>query len=271
MIDTDNRLGPWMQMSRGQPFWPLDIRPHDIHIEDIAHQLALENRFSGAVLVPYSVAEHSYRVAHYVRDRSIAMGWTGEKLRNAVFAALTHDIEEGTGWRDMARPIKYWEGMAEYRHESKRSKLKIFEILGVDYNPEVQALVKEGDNTLLATEKRDVMAPSLLEWEPLPEPLATKVEPHYWNDAKDLFLEMYHEYKPGGPDREAMAAVRETINLSKQFWDYQISAVGECVDALREIQGLVLGHKGGNGIPIAKILEAIKALRDREVAASSEP
>ena len=41
------RRGGWCATYTGMQFWPLDPRPEDICIEDIAHALALQCRFNG--------------------------------------------------------------------------------------------------------------------------------------------------------------------------------------------------------------------------------
>lgn len=37
MAMTETRHGDWMQTVSGRQFWPMDPRPQEIHIEDIAH------------------------------------------------------------------------------------------------------------------------------------------------------------------------------------------------------------------------------------------
>ena len=41
------RVGNWMQTVGGRAFYPLDPRPEDVDIEDIAHALSLVCRFGG--------------------------------------------------------------------------------------------------------------------------------------------------------------------------------------------------------------------------------
>lgn len=47
------RKGDWLQVYTGGNFYPFDPRPEEIHIEDIAHSLALQSRFGGHCRVFY--------------------------------------------------------------------------------------------------------------------------------------------------------------------------------------------------------------------------
>ncbi len=57
------RIGNWLQTYSGIAYWPLDPRPEEVTIEDIAHHLSLICRFGGAVRRFYSVVEYSVLVS----------------------------------------------------------------------------------------------------------------------------------------------------------------------------------------------------------------
>ena len=65
----NTRDDAWILTFTGRRVWPLDPRPEDICIEDIAHALALTCRFTGHCREFYSVAQHSVLVSHYVSDQ----------------------------------------------------------------------------------------------------------------------------------------------------------------------------------------------------------
>ena len=98
------RKGDWMQTFTGEKFYPLDPRPEEIHLEDIAHALALTNRFGGHIPEPYSVAQHSLIVA----------GYCPEDLR---LCGLMHDAPEAY-LGDMVAPLK--RGMPEFKAAEDR-------------------------------------------------------------------------------------------------------------------------------------------------------
>lgn len=87
-----DRKGDWIQTFTGKQFWPLDPRPGDFVIEDIAHALSNTCRYNGHCRRFYSVAEHSVHVARAAAPE--------HKL-----AALLHDAAEAY-IADVPRPIK---------------------------------------------------------------------------------------------------------------------------------------------------------------------
>lgn len=90
----DYNAGPWVKnYPSGVRFYLTDPQPDAIRLEDIAHQLANQCRFTGAVQHFYSVAEHSLLVAHFAPAHL--------KLK-----AKLHDAHEYvTG--DFIRPLKH--------------------------------------------------------------------------------------------------------------------------------------------------------------------
>ena len=98
---TEDRIGEWMHTSSGGKFFPMDPRPEDIHITDIANGLALDCRYAGQGRVDrfYSVAEHSWLMARYARSVD------GMPTR-VCLAVLLHDAPEA--WiNDLARAVKH--------------------------------------------------------------------------------------------------------------------------------------------------------------------
>lgn len=93
MKPTLLRKGNWFTLISGKQFWPLDPRPEEIEITDIAHALSHICRWGGHCKRFYSVAQHSVMVAR--------MGETIEEKR----WGLLHDAAEAY-IGDMIRPLK---------------------------------------------------------------------------------------------------------------------------------------------------------------------
>jgi len=93
---VSERSGDWQLMASGRRVWPLDPRPEDIDIGDIAHHLSRICRWNGATRRHYSVAEHSYALALHFRLQG--------NLELARWALLHDAAEAYTG--DIVRPLK---------------------------------------------------------------------------------------------------------------------------------------------------------------------
>lgn len=99
MVDMATRRGDWQQVYTGRAFWPLDPRPEEIDIHDIAHALSMQCRYGGHCRRFYSVAEHSIHLSHVV------------PLCDALWGLL-HDASEAY-LVDIPRPLK--RSMEDYR------------------------------------------------------------------------------------------------------------------------------------------------------------
>ncbi len=169
------RRGDWMQTYSGRKFWPLDPRPEDVSIEDIAHALSLVCRFGGHCLRFYSVAEHSILVSQHCGEAD-------------ALAGLLHDGSEAY-LLDMVRPVKRF--MADYRAAEERLQRVVFEAFGLD--PVTPPAVKRADMALLVAERAQVMRPTDDVWSIDAEPLDVLIDccPPY--AAKTLFLDRFHQ------------------------------------------------------------------------------
>jgi len=143
------RNGDWLQTFTGIRFWPLDPRPEEIHINDIAHALAMQCRFAGHSKQFYSIAEHSVHVS-YLCD-------PGDELWG-----LLHDASEAY-LCDLARPTKHLPVMGEYQAAEKRLQQAIAECYGL--SSEMPESVKFADNIMVSVEARELMAPLDPDWD----------------------------------------------------------------------------------------------------------
>jgi hypothetical protein len=185
------RKGDWIQTFTGRQFWPLDPRPEEISIIDIAAALAKECRYGGHCLRFYTVAEHSvlmYRDARSRDDRPdseidpCARIARGRLLR----AVLLHDSSEGLGLRDIPRPIKG--DLTNYKEIENRLMLAVAARFDFDWPP--NAFVKELDEQIGLAEESQNMAPKPVEWRTqlhqfqASAPLDVRLE--YWNPERGM-------------------------------------------------------------------------------------
>jgi 5'-deoxynucleotidase YfbR-like HD superfamily hydrolase len=150
-------MNDWIQTFKGKQFYPLAPRVEDIDIDDIAHALSNQCRFSGHCKRFYSVAEHSVRVSLIVKPKHRL--W-----------ALLHDAAEAY-LVDLPTPIKQL--MPEYSIAEKRIMACVCEKFGLSL--EMPKEVHQADMIMLATEKRDLMYQEPAPWQALPEPLKGKI------------------------------------------------------------------------------------------------
>lgn len=130
----------------GRRFWPLDPRPEDVDLDDIAHHLGHLCRWTGSTREFYSVAEHSVCVGDLVEERggtAVEVAW-----------GYLHDAGEAY-LCDIARPVKHHPAMAFYRDAEDRLLRVIGERFGLPWP--LPAIVKQADDDILAAEALALM------------------------------------------------------------------------------------------------------------------
>ena len=173
-----DRRGDWIQTYTGRPFWPLDPRPEDILIDDIAHALALKVRYSGHCRWPYSVAQHSVLVSRWITLQPQA-------TPQEALWGLLHDAAEAY-LADIPKPVKpFLEGWKDIEASMMRVICARFGL--PEEEPEI---VREADFRILTDEREQIMneGPS---WSRLGHPLGLKIRRMTWFDAKTHFLNQF--------------------------------------------------------------------------------
>lgn len=178
--DMNERCGLWMQTYSGRRFWPLDPRPEEVHIEDIAHALAHQCRYAGHVLRYYSVAEHCVHLSHAVSpDHAL---W-----------ALLHDASEAY-LVDVPRPVKpFLGGYAQAEARVMEAVARRFGLVG-DMPAEVAAL----DTRIIADERAN-LAPCEARWDFDARPLGISLCCWEPAEAKRRFLARFAQLAGGTP------------------------------------------------------------------------
>ena len=172
----DERKGDWCQTFTGRAVYPLDMRPEDVCLVDIAHALAMQCRFAGHCREFYSVAQHSLLVC----DEVIALGGDEDEAR----WGLLHDASEAY-LVDLPAPVK--RSVSGYTDLEARAQAAIALHFGLVWP--FPAVVNMADLVLLATEARDLMAPPPQAWRPMPPPRTEPIGTLSWLTAQMLFLE----------------------------------------------------------------------------------
>lgn len=172
------RKGDWLQTYTGRQFWPLDPRPDDVHIEDIAHALSMLCRFGGHCDRFYSVAEHSIYVSQFSQEHAL---W-----------GLLHDASEAY-LVDIPRPLKRL--MPDYRIIEAGVQFAICKAFGLP--AEMPAQVERADRAILMDERLQIMSGSAQAWSTDMEPLGVTIGGYQPSTAKILFLEAFRRLMRG--------------------------------------------------------------------------
>jgi len=116
---------------------PLALKRTDVSVVDIAHGLALCNRFAGHTSEPISVAQHSVWVSKLVEG-------TGAEMQ-----ALFHDASEAY-LGDVTKWLKGSPTMAAYREAEERTSATILSALGL--STVLSPAVKDADKVMVCWE-----------------------------------------------------------------------------------------------------------------------
>jgi hypothetical protein len=170
----DQRRGGWLQTYTGAKFYPMDPRPEEIRILDIAHALSQLVRFAGHVRFPYTVAQHSVLASK-------------RAARENKLWALLHDATEAY-LVDLPRPVKHSMGMETYRQAEHDLMMTICQRFGLCYDEPAE--IKEVDFRLCSTEARDLLGPIHPDWTHL-EPYDERIYAWSMDSAKASFITQF--------------------------------------------------------------------------------
>lgn len=168
------RTGDWMQTVTGVQFYPLDPRPEDVNILDIAAALAKQCRFGGHCDWHYSVAQHSVYVSHQVEPEH-------------QLAALMHDATEAY-CVDVPRPLK--RSLIGYDKVESR----IWQAIATKFALPLRLhpSIHEADEAVLLAEKAQIMRPGPA-WtmNTRAEPAPIKISMWTCDQAREAFLSRF--------------------------------------------------------------------------------
>ncbi len=173
------RVGGWIQTFLGGRFYPLDPRPDEVFIMDIAHALSNLCRYGGHVRSFLSVAQHSVYVSRECDPRDALWG-------------LLHDAGEAY-LVDVPSPLK--RSFPEYGAWEAKIMVAVCSRFGLPR--EMPPSVKRADDAVLAAEANALMSPLDPSWKhriDTIEPSALPVVPCWSPRVAELeFMARFHE------------------------------------------------------------------------------
>lgn len=182
-MSTNGRRGDWIQTYSGRAFWPLDPRPEDIDLVDIAHHLSNKCRYQGATKTFYSVIEHSCHIAAYFGAQ---LHWRPSVRRRRARLALFHESGE-TYLPDVPRPIK--QEMPFFCEAEDRIQAMAMAKFGIAADEEDWAAMHVADWRVCLDERAALLGPSPQPWGELEnlEPLGVTILALPPGEAEQLF------------------------------------------------------------------------------------
>jgi hypothetical protein len=135
------QMVPRISTYTGKRVNPLNLKPEDIDIKDIAHHLACQNRFVGALKRPINIAQHSIYVSRLVSDYGSGLE------REALF----HDATEAY-LGDVSKWVKLSPAMAAYRKAEDNAHRVICEALGLSPTLPLPDQINEADKLMVRYE-----------------------------------------------------------------------------------------------------------------------
>jgi hypothetical protein len=194
---------------------PLDMKPEDVDIRDIAHGLALVNRFGGHTRFPLSVAQHAVHVS-YVMERAYTSSLDHHSIlrrldqNESAWLGLHHD-DSDTYIGDMPRLLKHshsMEGFLAVELELQDKLYSRFDCHHGDMSDPDYSLLIYADNLVLRHEIAQAMHKnfdrSILDEQGLGDPVSgEELEligpwgPVSWNRAEEMYLDRASQLRPG--------------------------------------------------------------------------
>jgi len=127
----------YVETVSGKAFYFLNPQPEDFDIQDIAHALSMNCRYTGHCKSFYSVAEHSWNASRFLH----------QEPREIQLAALLHDGSEAY-ITDIASPIK--QHLPDYMKMEDNIMTALFKKYDLEYP--LDSRVKYADLSMLSIE-----------------------------------------------------------------------------------------------------------------------
>lgn len=182
LVSDSTCTGMFMQTYTGRVVFPMDLRPEDVCIVDIAHALSMLCRYNGHSVRFYSVAEHCVLMAQHLRQYG----------DDVALCGLMHDATEAY-LADVPRPVK------PYLTGYKEAEAKAWEAIASRYGLKATLpdLVHMADNRILHDERTQNMNRCERDWNLPGVRLGVQLRFLSPERAKSEFLALFNELYGG--------------------------------------------------------------------------
>lgn len=194
-----------IQTFSGGTFSIAQPRAQDVRLDDVAHALARQCRFTGHTREFYSVAQHSVLVsqcAMVLYDPDIVDEEELDAARRVGRLGLLHDASEAY-LCDVATPVKAL--LTNYQALEDVVQAVVLDAFGVAADAADWQLVHDADRFVFLAEVRDLMTPSAPVWSSSDR---TEIHCRAWprgevvpwsaGEAEARFLQRFHQLFTGG-------------------------------------------------------------------------
>lgn len=180
----------WQLTASGRAVFCYALAASDIDPADLAHHLALQNRFAGATREPYPVAQHCTLCSVRAERRAREEGLPPVEVLYVALAAHLHDGGEYVVV-DSPRPVKRRLEPAYGAIETQAHEA-VADAFGLPVGYLRHPLVLEADEAILAAEFRDLLPPPPFCIE-LPAPDPEPIIFWTWRIARDAYLRRLYD------------------------------------------------------------------------------
>jgi hypothetical protein len=177
---------PFITTFTGRKVNPLDLRPDDISIKDIAHHLSCINRFVGALREPVSVGQHSVFVYRLLKAKYPRLG-------------LFHDAPEAY-LGDVSKWVKHHEGMEGYRHYENKAWSVIADVFEVERGEDADRELEIADRLMVRFEaSRGFSVCHMFDIPKYERPTEEEIalvgrwRPWSWRESEEAFMHAWQE------------------------------------------------------------------------------
>jgi uncharacterized protein len=166
----------WINTFTGKKFYAQNPVPESICIEDIAHALSQQCRFTGHSSHFYSVAQHCILVSYFCHAPNALQG-------------LLHDASEAY-LSDISSPLKRLPELTGYRLLEKKVQQAIYRKWNLPV--EEPQDVKYADTLILGIEAQSLLPAMHNDWKISLTIPSLKIDPLLPREAEQLFLDRFH-------------------------------------------------------------------------------